>query len=242
MNRTTSLIKLLILILLLIALPIVLYSTCKDTLFNLEWLEALPQHLSNNPVRSAIALTGLQIMQIIVCFLPGQPIQIAASYLYGTVGGYLISIAGAIIGTVIVFYLARFLGSDAVRFLFGRDKVENYRSKLNSGKGLLIVLLIYLIPGLPKDLVAYVAGISNMRMLPFIIVSTIGRTPPMIGSLLVGSFIASKNYIAIAILTAVCLVILGVCWVKRGELIRLMDCLEAKDEEREARHGKAKAE
>ncbi|MBQ0040693.1 MAG: TVP38/TMEM64 family protein [Clostridiales bacterium] len=241
MNRTTSLFKLLILILLLIALPIVLYSACKDTLFNLEWLEALPQHLSNNPVRSAIALIGLQIMQIIVCFLPGQPIQIAASYLFGTVGGYFISIIGAIIGAIIVFYLAKFLGSNAVRLLFGKDKVENYRSKLNSGKGLLIVLIIYLIPGLPKDLVTYVAGISDMRILPFIIVSTIGRTPPMIGSLLVGSFIATRNYIAIAILAVICLIILALCWIKRGALIRLMDNLEAKDEEREAKHGKAKA-
>lgn len=241
MKKSLSIIKLLILGSFIVILPVLLYTVCKDTLFNIEWLKNLPELLQNNPLESAFALIGLQIVQIILCFLPGQPIQIAASYLFGTVGGYLISIFGAIIGAIIVFYLAKFLGSNAVRLLFGKDKVENYRSKLNSGKGLLIVLIIYLIPGLPKDLVAYVAGISDMRILPFIIVSTIGRTPPMIGSLLVGSFIASKNYIAIAILAVICLIILAICWVKRGALIKLMDNLEAKDEEREARHGKTKA-
>ncbi len=233
--------KLIILASIIIVLPVILYFTCKETLFNVEWLKQLPQHLATHPKTAALALIGLQILQVIICIVPGQPIQFAASYMFGTFGGYLISIIGAVIGVIIAFYIARFLGSDAVKLIFGKDKVENYHNKLNSGKGLLIVLLLYLIPGLPKDLLGYVAGISDMRVLPFVIVSSVGRTPPMFGSLLVGSFYQSKNWTAIIILVVICAVILGICIWKRSALINMLDNLEDKDKERRIKHGKEQA-
>ena len=238
-NKRSAYIKLILLIGIIIVIPIILYINCKDTLFNKEWLLNLPALLANYPKQSVLILIGLQILQVIICILPGQPIQLAASYMFGTVNGYLISIAGAVIGAIIAFYLAKVLGTDAVRVIFGKDKVDDYRSKINSGKGLLIVLLIYLIPGLPKDLVGYVAGISEMNLLPFLLVSSIGRTPPMFGSLLIGTFLQTKNYAGIVILAVVCIAILAVCWFKRKALIDLMDNLEAKDNERINKHVKA---
>ena len=237
-NKKLAYFKLILLASIIIILPVILYFTCKETLFNLEWLQHLPQHLDNHPHIAALSLIGLQILQVIICILPGQPIQLAASYLFGTVGGYLISITGAVIGVFIAFYIAKFLGSDAVKIIFGEAKVDNYHRKLNSGKGLLIVLLIYLIPGLPKDLVGYVAGISEMRVLPFIIVSSIGRTPPMLGSLLVGTFLQSRNWGAIIILAVICILVLGLCFIKRKSIINLLDNLEDKDRERRVKHGK----
>ena len=227
MDKKRAYIKLIILIVLLVSLPLILYFTCRDTLFNTEWLKFLPQLLADNKSNAAIILFGLQILQVIICVIPGQPIQFAASYLFGTIGGYIISIGGAIIGVVIAFFIAKILGADSIRTIFGQEKVDSYRKKINSGKGLLIVLLIYLIPGLPKDLIGYVAGISNMKLLPFLIVSSIGRTPPMLGSLLIGTFLQAGNYRAIVILSVICLIILVICWVKRGVLIGLMDKIES---------------
>ena len=237
-NKKLAYFKLLILASIIIIVPAVLYFTCKDTLFNVEWLKLLPQHLQAHPRTAAITLIGLQIIQVIICVIPGQPIQFAASYMFGTFGGYLVSIVGAVIGAFAAYYIAKFLGADAVKLIFGEDKVDNYRSKINSGKGLLIVLLLYLIPGLPKDLIGYVAGISDMRVLPFIIVSSIGRTPPMFGSLLVGTYFQAKNWTAIVILAVICAVILVICFIKRNSIIGLLDNLEDKDRERRVKHGK----
>ena len=184
-----------------------------------------------NKRHAAAVLIGMQIFQVIVCILPGQPIQLAASYIFGIPAGYLISITGAVIGACCSFYLAKALGKDAVETIFGKDKVENYRRKINSGKGLTAVLLIYLIPGIPKDLAAYAAGISDMRVRPFLIVSTIGRSPAMLGSLMFGHLISSKNYPAIGILGAVTIIILVVCFIKRKTLIEMLDDLEKKDQE-----------
>lgn len=224
-------IKLFILLFIIIGLPVLLYFTCQDTLFNKEWLANLPDFLRQYKGRAAAVLTGMQILQVIICIVPGQPIQLAASYLFGVIRGYLISVGGAAIGAFIAFYIAKVLGRDALEAMFGKEKVADYHRKLNSGRGLAAVLLIYLIPGVPKDLTAYVAGISDMRIRPFLIVSTIGRSPGMIGSLLTGYFISSKNYAAIGVLAVITVAILIACFVKRKQLIDLLDNLEKKDEQ-----------
>ena len=220
-----------ILIFIIVGLPVILFFTCRDTLFNKEWLANLPEFIMQYKGYAAAVLTGIQIMQVIICIIPGQPIQLAASYLFGVLKGYLISIGGAFIGAFIAFYIARALGKDSLEAIFGEEKVNDYHRKLNSGKGLTAVLLIYLIPGVPKDLVAYVAGISDMRLRPFLIVSTIGRSPGMLGSLLTGYFISSRNYAAIGVLAVLTAVILIICFVKRKQLVAMLDDLEKKDEQ-----------
>ena len=224
-------IKLAILIFIIVGLPVILFFTCRDTLFNKEWLANLPEFIMQYKGYAAAVLTGIQILQVIICIIPGQPIQLAASYLFGVLKGYLISIGGAFIGAFIAFYIARALGKDSLEAIFGEEKVNDYHRKLNSGKGLTAVLLIYLIPGVPKDLVAYVAGISDMRLRPFLIVSTIGRSPGMLGSLLTGYFISSRNYAAIGVLAVLTAVILIICFVKRKQLVAMLDDLEKKDEQ-----------
>ena len=230
-RKRIAYIKLAILIFIIVGLPVILFFTCRDTLFNKEWLANLPEFIMQYKGYAAAVLTGIQILQVIICIIPGQPIQLAASYLFGVLKGYLISIGGAFIGAFIAFFIARALGKDSLEAIFGEEKVNDYHRKLNSGKGLTAVLLIYLIPGVPKDLVAYVAGISDMRLRPFLIVSTIGRSPGMLGSLLIGYFISSRNYAAIGVLAVVTAVILIICFVKRKQLVAMLDDLEKKDEQ-----------
>lgn len=240
-DKRKAIIKIIVLLAIIVLIPTILYFTCKDTLFNLEWLRNLPSLLENNKVESIFALTGLQALQVIICIIPGQPIQFTSSYLFGVLGGYIISIIGATIGAVIAFYIAKLLGSEAIKQLFGESKVENYRNKINSGKGLLIAFMIYLLPGLPKDIVGYVAGISNMRILPFLIISSIGRSPGMLGSLFFGKFFKNMNFIGIISLVAACLIILIICFIFKDKLIHILDELEAKDIKREAKHNGKKA-
>lgn len=220
--------KLLLLVLFLILVPIIMYLVGKDTLFNKEWLSNLPQLLEKNKITAFFILILMQVVQVMICILPGQPIQVASSYLYGVWGGYAISILGAILGSFIAFNLAKFLGNDAVHIIFGKKKVDEYQRKLNSSKSITLVLLIYLIPGIPKDLVAYVAGISEMKLLPFIIISTIGRSPGMLGSLLIGSFWQSRNYFGLIAVAVVACAIIYLCFRYRKQIMDFIDRIEAK--------------
>lgn len=237
-KRSIAVIKILLLAVIVIGIPVYLYFSYGSELFSSDVLYRLEDYLNLHRSESALILIGLQIVQVIICILPGQPIQFASSYMFGILGGFLLSITGAVIGVTISFYIAKFLGKDFLEIVFDADKIENYRRKLNSGKGLLIVLLIYLLPGVPKDLVSYAAGISDMRFRPFLLVSTIGRSPGMLGSLLLGHFFSVRNYTAIAVLAVITVIILVICLIKRKSILELLDRIEARETQRlEVRNG-----
>jgi uncharacterized membrane protein YdjX (TVP38/TMEM64 family) len=151
--------------------------------------------------------------------------------MFGVARGFAFSITGAVIGTVISFYLAKLLGNDAMNLFFGEEKVRDYKKKLDSGRGLLLAFLIYLIPGIPKDIVSYVAGISDMRFRPFLLVATVGRIPGMLGSLMLGHFFGRQDYRAMIIIAVIIAVILLICYIKRDALIGFLDDVEKKDME-----------
>lgn len=229
--------KLFILIIVLVLLPIIAYYFAKDTLFNQDWMNNLPRMIEDNKWQNFLYIIAVQIIQVVICIIPGQPIQIASSYMYGVLIGFILSIIGVAIGTALTYYIAKVLGKDAMHLLFGQERVQQYHSKLNSRKSLLIVFIIYLIPGLPKDLVSYVAGISEIDFKQYLIVSTIGRSPGILGSLIMGAFIGKGQYLALGIFAAVVIVILIVCYLLRNKIFALIDHLEDEmNKKKEKRH------
>ena len=163
-KKIIAILKLILLVLIVAGIPAFLYLKYGSGVFSKDTAYSVIDYLRQNRKIAFLLIIGLQIIQVVICVLPGQPIQFAASYMFGVARGYLFSIIGAVIGTTISFYLAKLLGSEAMHLFFGEEKVKEYQRRLNSGRGLLIAFLIYLIPGVPKDLVSYAAGISEIRI------------------------------------------------------------------------------
>ena len=180
-------------------------------------LEAIHSYILQYQTASFIVYLILQVFQIIVSVIPGQALQFAIGYTYGFTIGYILSIIGAVIGTTIAFYLARILGRDAIHLVFDEKKVTRVIEMLNSKRGFIILFLIFLIPGLPKDITSYAAGVSDIRFRSFIIISAVGRSPAMIGSIMIGIMYYSGSYLGMAIIIAmaVLLFILGIIYRNR---------------------------
>ncbi|MBR2674563.1 MAG: TVP38/TMEM64 family protein [Mogibacterium sp.] len=225
-KKILAVIKFALLLFVIIGIPLFLYLKFGADIFSKEAANQVITYLKANREISFLLIILIQAVQVIICVLPGQPIQFASSYMFGIWIGFILSLCGAVIGAAISFFLAKVLGRDILYILFDETKVEDYKRKLNSGRGLLIVLLIYLVPGVPKDLVAYVAGISEMKFRPFILISTAARSPGMLGSLLLGHFYGAGNYRAIAVLLIAVSIILIICFIKRKMLIDLLDKIE----------------
>lgn len=230
-KKILALSKLILLVIIVAGIPAFLYLKYGAELFSKDSAERVVDYLKANSSIAALLIICIQIVQVIICFLPGQPVQFAASYMFGVARGFAFSITGAVIGTVISFYLAKLLGNDAMNLFFGEEKVRDYKKKLDSGRGLLLAFLIYLIPGIPKDIVSYVAGISDMRFRPFLLVATVGRIPGMLGSLMLGHFFGRQDYRAMIIIAVIIAVILLICYIKRDALIGFLDDVEKKDME-----------
>ena len=164
-------IKLLLLVLIVVLIPLYLYFFHQDFLMYFRNFDDIVAFLERYKLQSIPIYIVLQVLQIIISVLPGQFFQLAAGYLYTFWPAILFSIIGAFLGTTITFFLAKLLGSDFVHMFFDKEKTAEYVKKLNSKRAYTIVFLLYLIPGIPKDVVSYAAGISEMKYKPFIILS-----------------------------------------------------------------------
>ena len=158
-----SVLKIFLLLIIVVGIPLYIYFFQRERLMEFDSFNAVVEHLGQYKLEAIPIYIGLQIIQIVISVIPGQVFQLAAGYLYTFLPALILSVTGAILGTMVSFYLARFLGSDFVHLFFGREKTLEYVEKLNSKKAYMAVFLIYLIPGIPKDVVSYAAGISEMN-------------------------------------------------------------------------------
>ena len=218
-----AILKLIFLILIVILIPLYLYFYQQDFLMRFRDFNDIVSFLERYKLQSIPIYIILQIAQIVISVLPGQFFQLAAGYLYTFWPALLFSCIGAFLGTTITFWLAKGLGSDFVHIFFEKDKTEDYVKRLNSKKAYTIVFLLYAIPGIPKDVVSYAAGLSEMKYKPFIILSTIGRIPGMMGSIIIGSMWHKEEYVGMIILAIIAVVAFCSCIIYRKKLHELLD-------------------
>ncbi len=227
-NKVIAVLKFAVLILIVAGVPLYIYVFQRDLISQFDSFEDVVEYLRQYKQFSIPVYLAAEVLQIMVFVLPGQVFQFAAGYLFGFVQGLIYTFIGAVIGTSITFYIARILGSDAVHLMLGEEKSRHYTELLSSKKAYLITFLIYLIPGLPKDAVCYAAGLSDIRFLPFLVISVAGRMPAMAGSIAFGALYMKKDYIGMAVVAAVVGIICIISFVKRKDLTSYIDRLYEK--------------
>ncbi|MBQ2064328.1 MAG: VTT domain-containing protein [Firmicutes bacterium] len=218
LKKLFTILKLAALILIIIAVPVYILVFHQDWIAVMRDMDQVRSLIANyKGIEAAFIYVGAQIIQIIISVIPVQALQIAAGFMFGFLIALGLSVIGAAVGTVITYYLGKVLGRDAMHLIFGEEQINQYVERMNSRNAAAIVFLIYLIPGIPKDVVSYAAGISSMRLRPFLLLSLVGRLPGMIASLLIGKQIFEGDYhiaIIIAVIASVAF-ILGIVFRKR---------------------------
>ena len=122
----------------------------------------------------------IQICQIVVAFIPGEPIEIISGMLFGSMMGFFLCMIGIVIGTVLVFYLVRWLGEPLVSAFVNSEKLKKYKI-LNDEKRLeSLVFILFLIPGTPKDVLTYLVPLTKIRPKKYFVYSSIARIPSVI--------------------------------------------------------------
>lgn len=218
-----SIFKLIVLAGIVIALPIYMYLEYPDFFQQFSTMEGVNEFLDNYQAASIFVYLGLQVLQIVVSIIPGQFIQFAGGYAFGFWLGYLLSVIGIGLGTSLAFGLARVLGREGVHLLFGEERISKFVRQLNSKRAFSILFVLFLVPGLPKDLVTYAAGISHFRYKSFLILSLVARTPALMGTIMMGSMLNKESYIGLIILALAAVILCIFLLIKRHTLTIYMD-------------------
>lgn len=160
---------------------------------------------------------AVQVFQVVIFIVPGEVIQITGGYLFGIGLGTLYSLIGITVGSGIDFYMARLLGRSFVEGVFGENQVARFDAFTSSRGPQTAFFLLFVIPGIPKDVLVYVAGISRMRFGQFLLVTMAGRLPGILGSAVIGDSVAAGRWVLGAVIFGVsCLLfVLGVVFRRR---------------------------
>ncbi|OGR04627.1 MAG: hypothetical protein A2520_01275 [Deltaproteobacteria bacterium RIFOXYD12_FULL_53_23] len=187
------------------------YALQEGNLFGriIAYLQNSRQH--GEEIREAILSKGvfapfifitLQALQVLIAPIPGEASGILGGYLFGVLPSFVYSSIGLTIGSWLAFMIGRLL-SDLVRRQLEHTAIYKRFNHLVSKGDFAIPFVLFLLPGFPKDSLAYLLGMSHMPLPVFLFITFVGRMP---GTLLLsfqGAEIYQGNYLQFVLLLLV---------------------------------------
>lgn len=155
------------------------------------------EKIDKTGILGILILFVIQLAQIFLIIIPGEPIEVFAGMCYGTFGGTLFIMISAVIITTLIVFMVKKLGRKFVYKFCPQEriqKIENSKMFKNPKKLEWIMIILFLLPGTPKDLLVYVGALLPVAPYKFIIISTLARFPSVISSTLAGSNLIAGNW------------------------------------------------
>jgi uncharacterized membrane protein YdjX (TVP38/TMEM64 family) len=144
-----------------------------------EWLSQF------GPLAPLISIL-VNAVQVLLAPVPGQVIGLANGYLFGVFWGTVYSLLGVTLGTALAMVLGRLLGRPVVERFVSAAHLDRW-DDLVSRRGPAFLFLVFLLPLLPDDIVAFAVGLSRISIPYVLILATVGRLPGLIASSWVGA-------------------------------------------------------
>lgn len=198
-EKKLKIFKIILMILVLaicIGMIIYLFPVMKN-LSTTEGQIAFKEKVTNSGIIGLLSLFGLQVAQIFLVVIPGEPIEILAGMCYGGLWGTVFILGSVLIISTAIYFMVRKLGRKFVCDFCDEkkiEKIENSKLFQNPKKIELIMLILFLIPGTPKDLLTYIGGLLPIKPIHFILISTLARIPSVISSTLAGESLAVGDW------------------------------------------------
>ena len=164
--------------------------------------------------------SDIQFLQIVVAFIPGEVVQVAAGMIYGPWVGALIIWLGCIISSSFIFVLVHKLGAPFVQAMVPEKYMGKFRDWETSDKFNVIVFILFLIPGLPKDVFTYITPLTHMSMKNFVLISNFARIPGIVLSTYAAAGLVSGNIVESVIIFAVTAAVAIVALVVYGRVTK----------------------
>lgn len=135
----------------------------------------------------------IRAAQTVVKFIPAEPLEIGAGYLWGTGWGLVYCLVGNVLGSLAILALTRRFGSRLTDRILP-EKMRSWLGALERSDRLYPTLtLFYLIPGTPKDSAVYFVGLLDIDMKVFMLINTLGRIPSILMSTVCGDALGEKK-------------------------------------------------
>lgn len=140
-----------------------------------------------------ILFMALMATAVVISPLPDLPLVIAAGAAFGTILGTTYSVIGAEIGAIASFLIGRALGREVLTRIL-RTNVT-FCERCSDRHLAIFVLLARLVPVFSFDIISYGAGLTNMSLRVFALVTFLGMIPPTFALTYAGSHVVSGTWL-----------------------------------------------
>lgn len=156
---------------------------------------------------SILALMAAQVIQVVIAFIPGEIVQMMGGYIFGPLLGTLYSLGGITLGAAIVFFIVKVTGYPLVKVFVPKKQMERLGFLTKGKKGQTAMFILFLIPGIPKDILVYIAGLTPIKPAEFFSIFIIARLPALAASCWFGASIYERDYVKAVVISAVVLIL-----------------------------------
>lgn len=187
---------------------------CIAALIGALWLSEeniakLKDFAAEHWLAGSLIFIGICILQVVIALIPGEAVEIAAGVIFGSVGGTVICLIGATLGSVIVLFLVRRFGRKFVESLYPREKIDSLPILRDPKKRNATIFLLFLIPGTPKDLITYIIGLTEVSVPMYVLLTTVARIPSIAMSTIGGDAFSEGKLFEAVIIFAIAAVVSG---------------------------------
>jgi uncharacterized membrane protein YdjX (TVP38/TMEM64 family) len=154
------------------------------SLLTLQFFWDIESYFNPGRIKDWLATTGglapavymaIMTVAVVVSPIPSLPLNIAAGGFFGPFLGTLYSVAGALVGAVVSFFIARLLGRELIeRFISGHI---NFCTVCSDRLLTKVIFVARLIPFISFDIVSYGAGLTKISLGRFSLATLFGMVP-----------------------------------------------------------------
>lgn len=179
--------------------------------------ETFRDYVGSHGFWGQLMMIGIIILQVVIAIIPGEPFEVGAGFVFGWLEGTLLCLIGSAIATAMIYLGTKKWGIKMAEAFFPREKLNRFSFLKNEKKLDLLIFILFLIPGTPKDMITYLVGLTPMKLSTFLMLTSVARIPSVVSSTISGSLAQNGNTTAALITYGITLLISGVCvlWYRK---------------------------
>lgn len=169
-------------------------------------------------VLAPVAFVLLAALQVVVAPVPGQVLALASGWLFGVFWGTVYSVLGATLGSFVALSLARRYGRPFVERAIDpavRARFDGFSTHHGYG----VFTLFVLVPGVPDDVLCFIAGTTTLDIKRLTVLSGLARIPTFLLLNVAGASFAAARYTEMAVIVAALVGVSVVVYRRRDRLV-----------------------
>lgn len=162
------------------------------------------EYINEHYLVGSLIMITVTAAQVVIAFIPGELVEIAAGYAFGAIPGLVLVLIGNIIGSISAILLTRKFGIKIFNTFYPNEDINSLPILNSPKKRNTLTFLLFFIPGTPKDMLTYVIGLTDMKIWQYLLLTTFAKIPSIVSSTAGGdAFGSNKIMLAIYIFAGI---------------------------------------